>query len=137
MGCQPPEAQGRGGFWLLSMYFSSGLRGELCVSISSSSDFSNHISDICLSSEDVLQSSSVFFKPQERAVGMNSCICWGWGKAGQYVSGAQRHGRGEKLHQAVCCRLTAFGHHQLGEAICLARTPGSQKTDSHCTEAES
>ena len=56
VGSQLPEAQGRDGLWPLSMLFSSGLQGKLCVSISSSSDFSNHISGIFLSSKDQLQS---------------------------------------------------------------------------------
>lgn len=55
-GCWLPEAQGRNGLWPPSMHFSSGLKGELCVSTSSSSDFSNHISGIFLSPKDLLQS---------------------------------------------------------------------------------
>lgn len=60
----------------------------------------------------------------------------GEGKAGQCVAVAQRHGREEKLNQAVCCQATAFLS-EPGEAIPLARTPGSQKFESHCAEAES
>lgn len=56
VGSQLPEAQGRDGLWPMSMLFSSGLQGKLCVSISSSSDFSNHISGIFLSSKNLLQS---------------------------------------------------------------------------------
>lgn len=56
VGCWLPEAQGRNGLWPPSMHFSSGLKGELYVSTSSSSDFSNHISGIFLSPKDLLQS---------------------------------------------------------------------------------
>lgn len=55
-GLLAPRGSRKNGLWPPSMHFSSGLKGELCVSTSSSSDFSNHISGIFLSPKDLLQS---------------------------------------------------------------------------------
>lgn len=78
---------------------------------------------------------SLLCKPQERAAGMHCCACWGGEGRAVCCCGTEAWQRREA--QLSCLSQATASFPEPVEATPVARTPGNQKFESHCAEAES